>query len=739
RNGSTWERLDLGEPGTLIEAKTANAEGGIWAAVRGDGLWLVQPRLVKQVTFPGVLEEEEVLSIASLNNGHLLAGPRYRLHMVEFDAFRRDPPTVHPLGYGAAFVAGSPSGVLYATSTPVGVLIRQSGTNRAAFVNPYHKTPENPGQISQMLAARDGSLWIVGEQGILRFRGLPDPAPVPEVHITHVTELPPGVLTRFLDRLPPGVSPLGLAEASDGAIWIGSKAHGLFRIQEDAVEHHRDSDLLAQPENPCVPLGFSNDGLLWLGSMNGLGVFREGRFQWLRPTNGLPEHVVASAVEAEGHVWLAGHRGVHAVPRAQLDEFLAGRRTRVQALSLGVSDGLLSGCRLEYQPAMARSAGGPLCLATPRGVFTFDPAEVLRTLRPPPVTLDRLVANGRPVSLAGTTARPVLVPGEGRVVEFNFSSLSHRSPERVTFHYRLHGPGGTVEAQTAQSHAVLTHLAPGRHTFTVQARSGDGLESNPGARIEFEVRPYFYQRSLFITAVALGGLGLVMGSVAARVRRVRRQAALAQEIRVNEERRRIARDMHDELGAGLVRLAWLTGESAQGERTATERPADSRPDVVARALLRSLDETVWAVNPTKDRLDSAVSYLASWMQSFFAQTPVTVELDLPARVPATPVSAEWRHHLFLLVKEGCSNVLKHSRATQVKLTLRLADAPQGLDLTLSDNGIGLPEAPAASASAVGGNGLDNLQRRAAELGGTLEIHSDPGAGTTVRLKVPIAG
>lgn len=735
RNGSRWERVTLRESETLVEAIVANAEGGIWAAVRADGLWLIQPRLVKQVTFPGLLEEEQVPSITSLSNGRLLVGSR-RNQMVEFDPFQREPPTVYPLPHSGAFVTGSPSGVLYSATAPaLAYLSRQAGTNRTSYpVTPY-ETAGQTGNINQIHAARDGSLWIVTARGVLHLRGLPDPAPAPGMHLSG---LEPGVVTRLFDNLPQDVALLGLAEAPDGAIWIGSQGHGLFCIREDAVEHHADPDLLAQPETSCVPLGFSDDGLLWLGSMNGLGVFRGGKFQWLRTTNGLPEPVVAAASEAAGHIWLAGQRGVHAVPRTQLDDVLAGRRTHVQALSLGVSDGLLSGCRLQYQPAMARSADGQLWLATPRGVFTFDPAEALRTLRPPPVTLDSLVADGRPISLAGGAARPVLAPGEGRVVEFNFSSLSHRSPERVTFHYQLHGPDGVMEAQTAQSHVVLTHLAPGRHSFTVQARSGNGLVSDPDARIQFEVQPYFYQRALFRVAVALGGLGVVACGMAIRVRRVQREAALAQELRVNAERQRIARDMHDDLGAGLVRLAWLTGEATQTGPPA-ERAAGARPEVVARELLRSLEETVWAVNPSKDRLDSAADYLESWVLAFFSETPVAVNLDLPAQVPETPVSSEWRHHLFLLVKEACTNVLKHSRATRVTFALRLVGAPPVLELTLSDNGTGFSTEPAAAPPVSGGNGLGNLRRRAAELGGTLRIHSDPGVGTTVRLEVPVPG
>ncbi|MCW5559499.1 MAG: ATP-binding protein, partial [Verrucomicrobiae bacterium] len=230
------------------------------------------------------------------------------------------------------------------------------------------------------------------------------------------------------------------------------------------------------------------------------------------------------------------------------------------------------------------------------------------------------------------------------------------------------------------------------------------------------------------------GLTVVSGYVGLRLRRAQRLAAAEQERRVTAERQRIARDMHDDLGAELSRLAL---------RAHNPEPAASLHD--ARDLLRSLNETVWVVNPSKDSLDSVVNYLETWTRDYFAGASLALALDMPLEVPDLPVSADWRHHILRTVKEACHNILKHARATRVEFALKIAPSGRALELDLRDNGCGFEmekekapgESRNSSRSRLGGNGLGNLRRRAEQLGGSLAITTAPGQGTRVRITVPL--
>ncbi len=728
RESGRWKRLALGEMNSeaTVTALAPNAEGGVWTATEGDGLWLVQPRRVRMLTPQEGWSSEEVLSLARLRDGRLLVGGMNPLARI--DPRFLISPEVSPFHGGGGLVAEHPDGTLLRIA-PHGTdgVFREQGSNYWSYEFISKGQLVGLSEVSQVLAPADGSVWIATARGVFHIPHLPElPESAPGMKL-----LPPAYSV-FLDTRPQHVFLYGLAEAPDGAIWVGSAGAGLFRIFQGQVENFPDPDPV--PDTPCVPLGFASDGTLWLGSEAGLGLWRQGQYRWIRPADGLPESVVCDVEEAEGHLWFAGRRGVHALRRSELEDFLAGRRTRISALSLGRSDGLASTqSQLKRQPAMAQTDDGQIWVATAKGVAYFHPRQVLEELRPPPVALDGWSANGRTIPLG--PQRILLPPGEGQVVDISFSSLSFVAPERVSFHYQLTGPKGEILSdETRQSRVVFPHLRPGPYVFTVAARSGNGLVSDPPARLEFEVAPHFYQTKAFVGLGALTGLGLVSGLVSLRLRRAHRAAAAEQERRLTAERTRIACDMHDELGAELTRLALKTDGLG---------PAASGPET--RGLLRSLDETVWVVNPSKDSLDSVVNYLGTWTRDYFAGTSLKLTLDLPEVIPERRVSAEWRHRLLRAVKEACHNILKHARATRVEFVLQVRADGGVLELDLRDDGCGfeLPEewgeTADSSRARLGGNGLGNLRRRAEQLGGLLTLSSAPGQGTHLRLTVPLPG
>ncbi|HXG46476.1 MAG TPA: sensor histidine kinase, partial [Methylomirabilota bacterium] len=206
------------------------------------------------------------------------------------------------------------------------------------------------------------------------------------------------------------------------------------------------------------------------------------------------------------------------------------------------------------------------------------------------------------------------------------------------------------------------------------------------------------------------------------------QAAHALEV----ERGRIARDMHDHLGASLTRitlLSELVRREAHSPLQAQARAGELSES--ARQLARTLDEIVWAVNPQKDTLDHLLSYLSAHAEEFLTATNIHCRLDFPANPPAIRLPAEMRHNLFLVAKEALNNVVKHSGATEVWLRLSIEDSI--LILTVKDNGRGFgPDDVSAER-----NGLSNMRRRVETLGGEFTVSSRTGAGTTISARVRI--
>jgi len=198
------------------------------------------------------------------------------------------------------------------------------------------------------------------------------------------------------------------------------------------------------------------------------------------------------------------------------------------------------------------------------------------------------------------------------------------------------------------------------------------------------------------------------------------------------ERARIARDIHDDLGARLTNLV-LLGEVAQ-----SRLPADSgtRAQVnqiceKARELSHAMDEVVWAVNSRRDTLRDFVSYVCKYAQFFLNSTPIRCRLDVEPEIPPAPFALPTRRNLFLAVKEALNNVAKHSGAGEV--FLRIFRQDQKLRVVVEDDGRGFDPEHADTAR----NGMGNMMQRMAEIGGSFAVASQPGSGCRVEFIVPL--
>ena len=278
------------------------------------------------------------------------------------------------------------------------------------------------------------------------------------------------------------------------------------------------------------------------------------------------------------------------------------------------------------------------------------------------------------------------------------------------------------------------------------ACNNDGLWNERGAALAFTVLPAFYQTWWFSSLTVLSGAGAV-GAAAywiSRRRLRRRLEQLERQRALERERARIARDIHDDLGASLTRITLLS----QSVGSELDNPDQARADVdqiyqTARDLTRAMDEIVWAVNPKHDTLDSLVNYLGRFAQKFMSTAGIRCRLDAPMEFPHTSVTTEIRHNVFLAFKEALNNVIKHAKATEVRVLLELlADR---FTLTVADNGCGFKSerdatAPAADGEqtrAASGNGLANMQKRLEEIGGHCKVISAPGEGTRVEFSIPL--
>jgi signal transduction histidine kinase len=353
--------------------------------------------------------------------------------------------------------------------------------------------------------------------------------------------------------------------------------------------------------------------------------------------------------------------------------------------------------------------------------------------RPPPVVVEGVWIDDKSVS-PKTTA--VKVPPGSRRLEFRYAGLSFAAPDRVRFQYRLHGfDEDWVKANNRFAH--YTKVPPGEYRFQVIAANNDNVWNNTGASLAVVVEPYFWQTGWFriLSACTLigGAGGLVRYLSLMRLRR--RVAELERRQALENERGRIARDLHDHLGADLSQLA-LWSELATQEKDRPENMADRVRSVssLAREVIQNVDEIVWTMNPKNDSLDRFAAYVCEFSERLVTHAGLRFRWEAPDKIPAAPLLSDVRHHVFLVTKEALNNVVKHAGATEARV--ELAHAHHEFVLTISDNGRGFKMSAASPTST--GNGLANMHQRIIQCGGRLAIHSDNGGGTVIRIRVPLS-
>lgn len=248
------------------------------------------------------------------------------------------------------------------------------------------------------------------------------------------------------------------------------------------------------------------------------------------------------------------------------------------------------------------------------------------------------------------------------------------------------------------------------------------------------LEPHFWQQKWFPVAIIVALVAAVALTVQLlERRRAQRQISILERERaVASERTRIARDIHDELGASLTKICklaeMLDRQGGVGDKI------NGFPRMIsdtARNTIQTMDEIVWAVNPKNDTLKEMADYLVYFMEDFLRPSGIVGTLEIPLTLPDVPVSAEIRHNLFMVLKEALNNAVKHGTPNRIKLGLKFQEGCIVIELSDDGTGFSLDESNGV------GNGLANMRKRVSEIGGELQLRSQPERGTSVIAEVPL--
>jgi signal transduction histidine kinase/ligand-binding sensor domain-containing protein len=630
---------------------------------------------------------------------------------------------------------------------------------------------------SPVLKDHLGELWFVTSGGIYRYGRLQ--------RIEELMTTSPKAVYTTKNGLPTDHA-YRIFEDSKGDLWISfmTPAGGLVGKWERATNRFRS---YGKEEGFAVSTVISSicedrQGNIWFGF--GSQAFKGGQvarfdgkgFRIFSKEDGVPEGSIRELfVDSRGRMWIASSRGglgliedtgaaQPAFTRYTIADGLADNEINCVAedrwgnIYIGMGRGLdrldaehgrirhikgADGLTSDDVRKIFRDSRDRLWIGTNKGLFQISPEP--ESPKPvPPIFITRLVIAGEEQGISKTGEREISeleLENNRNNLQIDFVSPSVSFATTIRYRYKLEGTNLEWSPLTDLRTINYANLSPGSYRFLVQAVNGEGLASLQPAVVRFTILPPVWRRWWFLTLSGMLFLflvGLVVRFRTSRLRERRQaEAALRQArderlIELEQVRKRIATDLHDDVGSSLTQISLLSEVVQQrlnGQETALSEPL-SLITRLSGELVDSMSDIVWAINPNKDHL----SDLSQRMRHFASDVLTARQIELRFRAPEEEqdikVGANVRRELFLIFKEGINNMVRHSGCSKAEVEFRADE--ERLRLVMSDNGKGFNLAQKSR-----GHGLLSMQERCKALGGELTIDSQPAGGTTISLMIPL--
>ncbi len=777
----TEARWSVGKelPGTRVQALFADREGALWIGTNG-GLTRWAEGKLERLPITDSLASASVLALLEDREGDMWVGTEAGgLHILRDQRFATvstrnglssdNTTTVVEDAGGTLWVGTNGSGLNAVKTSAAEAEGVRSGANPVKVYTVRDGLPSDV--ILSLAAAPDGALWVGTPDGLSRIRR--------------------GVVTSFTsaDGLPDDFIRSLLADA-DGSLWVGTR-RGLThwvnpgaggsatRMETFTQANGLGSELVGAMTRDWVREGNEfRAGDLWVATFAGLSRLHDGKIVNYTTANGLSSNVITALLarkngilligtqdhgwdqwdgrrfiaaedqnfkkfdqlsvhamldEGTSHVWFATGNGIvrGECPLFLVDNLGVPPGDCLNWIEFTTADGLHSReTAINSHPSAWRSRDGHLWFATPKGLEEVDPAHFPVNAVSPPVALERFAVDDVPETLRGDQS--VRVPAGHNHFQFDYAGLSFVAPQKVRYRFMLEGFDHAWTEAGARRTAYYTNIPPGHYTFRVQAANNDGLWNRQGAALHFELQPHFYQTVWFYVLLALALGGIVVLLLRLRLLRAEREFRA-----VLGERNRIAREIHDTLAQGYVgisvQLEVLSELLRHNKVDAAAKHLDTTRGYV-REGLADARQSIWSLR-SQDANENTLPVQIRRVVEGADGNGTEGRFSLFGAY--RPLAPGTEREILRVAQEAIHNVKKHADAGS--FTVQLEYGPAEIALEVRDDGRGFvvgssngtgPESPS------GHYGLTGMRERAAAIGGTLEVASEPGAGTTVRLRAP---
>ncbi len=482
KTGDTLTGLstDQGLPDDFIRCLLVDRDKNLWIGTDTGGLIQLIDPLVRNITRDDGIPGNAVSAVMQDRQGFLWVGTRNSglCRMKEGRVVETFDVQTGISSNKVRILFEDSDGNLWIGTEDSGLDILQKG--RWNRINSGSGLSSN--HVTAFLQDRKGTIWIGTDKGLNRSRDEKIDSPAAFTGLD-------------------GYRVRALLETHDGLLLAGT-SQGLFKFSEKAVEKIELTPADSEPE--IVSLYEDAEGVLWIGT-NGDGLLHrdEGKTTAFTTAEGLRDNYIYSLTEdGFGNLWMSTNRGVMRISLKALNGYASGKIRFLAPTFYDEAEGMASSqCSGEGQPSVWKDGTGRLYYPTGKGISVFDPAKIGIQAVPPSTAIEAVLCDGKRVESDGAPC----FPHGSQSLEFHFTALDFRAPEKIRFKYRLEGYDEEFVYLPLDAERVVRYvnLPPGEYRFTVQAASNDGIWDEHGAFFAFEVLQSFFQKPAFTFLVVL--------------------------------------------------------------------------------------------------------------------------------------------------------------------------------------------------------------------------------------------
>jgi signal transduction histidine kinase len=518
----------------------------------------------------------------------------------------------------------------------------------------------------------------------------------------------------------------GIKVTGGNMLWVITRTSGLlaFRMQPDDLENYLVPLFKFKEEFKNYSprsMGFDKNGVIWIGTRDhGILAFRFTgkelqKLKHFDTQKGLTDNFVTTiACDSSNNMLIGTQTGI--------DRLVAGINYEYRVENITKSNNVFG----FISKLWVDKNGEAYALQNSGAILQLSPVQETVSTYKPELFIEEIKVNG------------ILVPDIENIkrlrynqqnLNFNVAAPTFIDEKQVKYSYRLSGNSEWSEP-SSNANINLLNLTPGEYLLNVRAIFPSTSYSPKEISYAFSIAPPWWQTWWFRIILIFSGIGAIAWLVRTyyQTKLENQKIIFERQKAIEQERTRIAMEMHDDLGSGLTTIRYLAGGLSLDSSTGTKDKA-TKIENSAKELVDSMNDIIWTMKSDNNSLEEMLAYIRKQAAEQLENNAIEYNFDFPKELPEIKLSSEQKRNLLMISKEAVHNIVKHARASHVNLK---AEAENGVfQLSFIDNGKGITKTEARHF----GNGLKNMQRRAEEIGAWVDIKNSQGTTITVTIQV----